>query len=71
MFSKDVRLLTTTLFQFFNLILVVALLTVPVIITVLLLRHYSNKEQPTIKNEDYLIQKIRELENRIEELENK
>jgi len=63
--------LSTALFQFFNLILVLALLTVPVIITVLLLKHFSNKEKPTIQHEDYIIQKIRELENRIEKLEEK
>lgn len=53
----------------FNLILILALLTVPVVITVLLLRHFSRKDKPAIQHEDYLIQKIRELEKRIEELE--
>ena len=56
-------------FQIFNLILVLALLTVPIVITVLLLRHFSRDKTATLHNDDYIIQKIRELELRIEELE--
>ena len=58
-----------TLFQFFNLILVTVLLTVPVVITVLLLRHFG-KAKYTEEGETFLIEKIRELEERIETPEN-
>ncbi|MCC5911384.1 MAG: hypothetical protein JJT76_13185 [Clostridiaceae bacterium] len=57
-------------FQFFNLILIIVLLGAPVIITVLLIRHFG-KPKDSLQYEDYLIEKIRELERRIEELENK
>ena len=63
-------LLMTFAFQFFNLILVIVLLMVPVIITILLLR-YFNRKNTDLQNEEFLIQKIRELEERIQELENK
>ncbi|SDK02726.1 hypothetical protein [Natronincola ferrireducens] len=60
----------SVLFQFFNLILIIALFTVPIVITILLLRHFG-KSKNMGENEDYLLQKIRELERRIDELENK
>ena len=63
-------LLMTFAFQSFNLILVIVLLMVPVIITILLLR-YFNRKNTDLQNEEFLIQKIRELEERIQELENK
>ncbi|MDR5658703.1 hypothetical protein RH915_04295 [Serpentinicella sp. ANB-PHB4] len=56
--------------QILSLILVLALLGVPVVITVLLLRHFSkNSPEAAVDKDDYIIQKIRELEQRIEELE--
>lgn len=56
-------------YQFFNLILIVVLLAVPIVITVLLLRHFG-KTKSNIEGEEFLIIKIRELEKRIEALEN-
>ncbi|SNR98685.1 hypothetical protein SAMN05446037_1002243 [Anaerovirgula multivorans] len=58
----------STLYQFFNLILIVVLLAVPIVITVLLLRHFG-KTKSSIEGEEFLIEKIRELERRIEVLE--
>jgi len=49
-----------------SLVLVIFVLVVPVIITILLLKHF-NKHPKT--DQDYLLEKIRELENRIENLE--
>lgn len=63
-------LLMTFAFQFFNLILVIVLLMVPVIITILLLK-YFNRKNTDLQSEEFLIQKIRDLEERIQELENK
>ena len=63
-------LLMTFAFQFFNLILVIVLLMVPVIITILLLK-YFNRKNTDLQSEEFLIQKIRNLEERIQELENK
>jgi len=60
----------TFAFQFFNLILVIVLLMVPVIITILLLK-YFNRKNTDLQSEEFLIQKIRDLEERIQELENK
>lgn len=49
-----------------SLILIILALGIPVIVTILLLR-YFNKYPKT--NQDYLLEKIRELENRIKILE--
>ncbi|MFW5649705.1 MAG: hypothetical protein ACOCG5_11525 [Candidatus Alkaliphilus sp. MAG34] len=54
------------LYSFMSLVLVIFVLVVPVIITILLLKHF-NKHPKT--DQDYLLEKIRELENRIENLE--
>jgi len=53
------------LFQLMNLILIFLLLGVPVVITVLLLKHFGKNKS----KEDYLLEKINELERRIEALE--
>lgn len=54
------------LYSIMSLILIIIALGVPIIITILLFRHF-NKEPRT--NQDYLLEKIRELESRIETLE--
>ncbi|KAB3537716.1 hypothetical protein F8154_02590 [Alkaliphilus pronyensis] len=56
-----------TAFQFMNLFIVILLMGVPVVVTVLLLRYFSKKA--SYGDENFMIQKIRELEKRIEELE--
>lgn len=56
------------LYQIFNLILIIALLGVPIVITVLLLQYFGKNKN--VSDEDFLIEKIRELERRIEALEN-
>ena len=55
------------LFQLMNLILIFLLLGVPVVITILLLKHFGKSKS----KEDYLLEKINELERRIEVLEDK
>lgn len=62
--------LKSFIFQFFNLILIIVLLIVPVIITILLLRHFG-RSGTTPQGEEFLIAKVKELEERIEELENR
>lgn len=57
--------MTSILFQLLNLFLVILLLGIPVVITVLLLRHFGKNKG----KDDYLLEKIRELESRIEKLE--
>jgi len=42
-------------------------MAIPILITILLLKRF--RKQPN-SNEDYLLEKIRELENRIKALEN-
>ncbi|NLM03644.1 MAG: hypothetical protein GX214_01310 [Clostridiales bacterium] len=59
------------LFQILNLILMLTLLIVPIVVTFLLLRHFSKKGSITHEGHEFLISKIRELEERIEELENR
>lgn len=54
------------LYSIMSLILIILALGIPIAITILLLRHF-NKHPRT--DEDYLLEKIRELENRIEILE--
>jgi len=49
-----------------NLILIFVALGVPIVITILLLKRFG--KQPN-SHEDYLLEKIRELENRIKVLE--
>jgi len=49
-----------------SLVLVIIVLGLPVIITMFLLKRFG--KQPN-NNEDYLLEKIRELERRIKELE--
>ncbi len=51
--------------QLTNVLLICLLLGVPVVITVLLLRHFGKGRG----KEDYLVEKIRELEERIRDLE--
>ncbi len=58
-------------YQIMNLILVVCLLGVPIIVTVLLLRHFSGKKTDDVDSTDFLIRKINELEERVQELENR
>ncbi len=53
--------------QLINVLLICLLLGVPVVITVLLLRHFGKGKG----KEDYLLEKIRELEERIRTLEEK
>ncbi|SET28062.1 hypothetical protein SAMN05660297_01896 [Natronincola peptidivorans] len=56
------------LYQFFNLILIIVLFAAPIALTVILLRHFG-KSKNTVDSEEYLIEKIRDLEKRIEVLE--
>lgn len=49
-----------------SLILIAIALGIPVVITILLLRHFSKGPS---SHEDYLLEKIRELEGRIKALE--
>jgi len=49
-----------------NLILILAAMGVPIVITILLLKRFGKQ---TNSHEDYLLEKIRELENRIKILE--
>ncbi|SMP61167.1 hypothetical protein [Anoxynatronum buryatiense] len=55
-------------YQVMNLLLVLVLLGAPVLITVLLLRHFSRKEQH-VEMEARLTERIRELEERVRRLE--
>lgn len=57
----------TILFQLLNFALIILMLGVPVVITILLLRHFGKNKG----REEYLIEKIRDLENRIKDLEEK
>lgn len=54
------------LYSFMSLILIILALGIPIIITILLLKHFS--KQPSTE-QDYLLEKIRELESRIKALE--
>lgn len=54
------------IYSFMSLILIILALGIPIVITVLLLKHFS--KQPSTE-QDYLLEKIRELEGRIESLE--
>lgn len=54
------------LYSFMSLILIAIALGIPVVITILLLRHFSKGPS---SHEDYLLEKIRELEGRIKALE--
>jgi len=56
------------MYQVMNLLLVLVLLGAPVLITVLLLRHFNRKEK-TIEMEARLTERIRELEERVRRLE--
>lgn len=51
-----------------SLVVLIIALGVPIIITILLIRHFGKK--PNL-HEDYLLEKIRELEARVEVLEEK
>lgn len=55
------------LYQFLNLTLIFIALGVPIVIAVILLKRFGKEPN---SNEDYLLEKIRELENRIKALEN-
>ncbi|AKL94114.1 hypothetical protein CACET_c06040 [Clostridium aceticum] len=59
------------LYQFFSLILIIVLFTVPIVVAILLIKHLG-KSKPSIEAdaETYLIEKIIDLERRIQELEN-
>ncbi len=60
------------IFQLFNLIIVLAVLAVPIIITVLVLRHLSSRGDSLDEYEQELLtDRIRELERRIEILEDR
>ncbi len=54
------------LYSFMSLILIILALGIPIIVTILLLK-YFNKHPKT--SHDYLLEKIRELEDRIKILE--
>ncbi len=54
------------LYSFMSLILIAIALGIPVVITILLLRRFSKGPS---SHEDYLLEKIRELEGRIKALE--
>ncbi|AOY75991.1 hypothetical protein [Clostridium formicaceticum] len=58
------------LYQFFSLILIIVLFTVPIVVAVLLIRHVGkSKSSIEVDTETYLIEKIIDLERRIQELE--
>lgn len=57
----------TLWFQLLNSLIILALLGAPVVITILLLKRFGK----TRNNEDYLLEKIRELEGKMKELEKK
>ncbi|MBU5677169.1 hypothetical protein KQI88_12175 [Alkaliphilus sp. MSJ-5] len=54
------------LYSFMSLILIAIALGIPVVITILLLRRFGKAPS---SHEDYLLEKIRELEGRIKALE--
>ncbi len=54
------------LYPLMSIILIIIALGIPIVITILLLRRFSTKSN---SHEDYLLEKIRELENRIKALE--
>lgn len=54
------------LYSIMSIVLIVVALGIPIVITVLLLKHFG--KQPNT-NQDYLLEKIRELESRIKALE--
>ncbi len=56
------------LYPLMSLILIILALGIPIIVTILLLRHFNRYPKT---NQDYLLEKIRELENRIRVLEDK
>ncbi|WP_041720414.1 hypothetical protein [Alkaliphilus metalliredigens] len=53
------------LYQLLSLVLIVLMLGVPIVITVLVIRHFGKKES----HNELVLNKIIELEKRIEELE--
>ncbi|RQD69940.1 MAG: hypothetical protein D5S00_05175 [Tindallia sp. MSAO_Bac2] len=55
-------------YQIMNLLLVLLLLGVPVLIAVIVLRHF-NKKDDRLEREAKILEKIQELEERIEQLE--
>jgi hypothetical protein len=55
------------LLQLFNLALIIMMLGAPVVITILLLKHFGNNKG----REENLLEKIRDLESRIKKLEDK